>query len=500
MAALLTAREFAHVRKAIIARGTVVAGSVAAVVSAYFAVWQPVFGHYSRAQQLVFDIGESLAYSVAFVALSNVVLRAWLRRHERWSVHGEPITDDDREALVQLPARAAFWIFACNLAIITIATFADVATHAPAKEIVAYDLGFGLIGFTFAAMIYLGTEGALRPLYARAFATSLPARRTVGVLPRLVITWAVGSAVPLVFVLLVPLRPASSSNLPLSVPTIFIALTGLFVGALTAVMGARSVSQPVDDVRAGLQRVRDGDLGAAVEVTRPGALGALQAGFNDMVEAVRARQEIEDLFGRQVGREVADHLLHGPDAPGGRTYEASVLFVDMIGSSALAEQLPATRVVAVLNQLFDAVVDVVGAEGGWVNKFEGDGCLCVFGAPTPAGDHAARALRAARRLGERLRIAGVDAGIGVSCGEVVAGNVGTEQRFEYTVIGRPVNEASRLTDAAKTEPGHVLASAATVAASGAESVNWTSHAALALRGFSEAVTTAVPMAAQPATP
>ena len=319
-------------------------------------------------------------------------------------------------------------------------------------------------------------------------------------LPRLVITWTVGSAVPLVFVLLIPLRPASSANLPITVPMFFIAATGLFVGAVTAVIAARSVAEPVDDVRRGLELVRDGNLRTAVDVSRPGALGALQAGFNDMVDAVRARQEIEDLFGRQVGREVAEHLLHGPDAPEAKTYEASVLFVDLIGSSALAEQVPPAQVVAVLNQLFDAVVDVVGIEGGWVNKFEGDGCLCVFGAPTPYADHAARALRAARRLAERLRIAGVEAGIGVSGGEVVAGNVGTEQRFEYTVIGRPVNEASRLTDAAKTEPGHLLASAATVSASGDEGLNWSSHAALALRGISEAVTTAVPMAGQPATP
>src|SRR5205814_6542448 len=134
-----------------------------------------------------------------------------------------------------------------------------------------------------------------------------------------------------------------------------------------------------------------------------------------------------------------------------------------------------------------AVVRVVGAEGGWVNKFQGDGALCVFGAPADQPDHAARALRAARTLRrELLALAavnpGLDAGIGISSGEVVAGNIGTEERSEYTVIGDPVNEAARLTDEAKRRPGRVLASERTVAAAGDEGGNWSAGEHLVLRG------------------
>jgi adenylate cyclase len=92
---------------------------------------------------------------------------------------------------------------------------------------------------------------------------------------------------------------------------------------------------------------------------------------------------------------------------------------------------------------------VVAAEGGWVNKFEGDGALCIFGAPVTLDDCALRALRAARVLRQELLVLAasnpeLDAAIGVSAGTVVAGNVGDEQRYEYTVIGTPVNEAARL--------------------------------------------------------
>jgi adenylate cyclase len=174
-----------------------------------------------------------------------------------------------------------------------------------------------------------------------------------------------------------------------------------------------------------------------------------------------------------------------------------VLFVDLIGSTALAQQQPPAEVVATLNALFGAVVRVVGAEGGWVNKFEGDGCLCVFGAPAPQPDHAARALRAARVLHCELvdlagRHPGLDAGIGVSSGPVVAGNVGTEERYEYTVIGDPVNEAARLVEEAKLQPMRVLASQASVERAGDEGRSWSKVGELTLRGRSAPTCAYVP--------
>ena len=116
-----------------------------------------------------------------------------------------------------------------------------------------------------------------------------------------------------------------------------------------------------------------------------------------------------------------------------------------------------------------------------VNKFEGDAALCVFGAPVPQRDHAARALACARKL--RERIDALDAAIGVSCGTVVAGNVGAEARFEYTVIGDPVNEAARLTELAKQHDERLLASGGAVdAAGGDEALRWTPDGEVTLRG------------------
>jgi adenylate cyclase len=162
-----------------------------------------------------------------------------------------------------------------------------------------------------------------------------------------------------------------------------------------------------------------------------------------------------------------------------------VLFVDVIGSTTLAATHDPADVVARLNAFFAIVVDCVSLHGGWVNKFEGDAALCVFGAPTPHPDGAGSALATARALRFRLdgELEGIEAAIGVSAGVVVAGNVGAAERFEYTVIGDPVNEAARLTELAKTSPGGVLASADALERAGAsEQSRWRFDRTELLRG------------------
>jgi adenylate cyclase len=147
--------------------------------------------------------------------------------------------------------------------------------------------------------------------------------------------------------------------------------------------------------------------------------------------------------------------------------------------------------VGLLNRFFAEVVDAVEAEGGLVNKFEGDAALCVFGAPAELPDPAAAALRAARRIADVVRRTGeVDVGVGVSCGPVWAGQVGAASRLEYTVIGDPVNEAARLTELAKDHPCRVVASGATVeAAADREQVHWQPDAEVWLRGRDEVTRT-----------
>ena len=178
-----------------------------------------------------------------------------------------------------------------------------------------------------------------------------------------------------------------------------------------------------------------------------------------MVTGLQEREELRDLFGRHVGADVAKAALEKGVELGGEAREIAVLFVDIIGSTSLAEDRPPDEVVSLLNHFFDVVIDVVHEHEGWINKFEGDAALAIWGAPMEIEDMHTRALAAARTLGRRLEeeVPDIKAGIGVSAGTAVAGNVGTHERYEYTVIGDPVNEAARLTNHAKQVDGRVVA-------------------------------------------
>jgi adenylate cyclase len=233
-----------------------------------------------------------------------------------------------------------------------------------------------------------------------------------------------------------------------------------------------------------LNRVGEGDLEVQVPVDDAGELGLLQTGFNDMVAGLRERARIQDLFGRHVGPAVAAEAISSGVTLRGEQRDVVAVFVDITGSTRLTREKDPVEFVAMLNRFFEVVVDEVEGNGGLLNKFEGDAALCVFGAPAQLDDPCTPALRAARRIRDRVAEMGeVSVGIGVAAGPVIAGQIGAASRLEYTIIGDAVNEAARLTEQAKRVAGNVLASAGTVeSAAPAEQANWTSGRTLRLRG------------------
>jgi adenylate cyclase len=319
---------------------------------------------------------------------------------------------------------------------------------------------------------------------------------------RAVTSWGVGTGVPLLMVLLVAASALvvdySADRLAVAVLAMgsCVVISGLAVAAFT---GA-TTADPIDEVRRGMARVGRGDYDVTVPVFDASELGLLQAGFNAMASGLRERERIRDLFGRHVGRDVARHAEQSaPDtgaAMGGEKCDAAVLFVDLVGSTRLATVYPPEEFVAMLNEFFAVVVEVVEQNGGLVNKFEGDAVLAVFGAPVPIADNAGRALAAARELYRRLAstTGDIKAGIGVSAGIVVAGNIGDPRRYEYTVIGDPVNEAARLTEIAKRTGGVAASGAALSRASHEEARLWRITESRTLRGRDRKTDIAVPAA------
>ncbi len=402
-----------------------------------------------------------------------------------WAAEDREPTVAERFAVLREPWRQAlrplvFWAAGA-------VAFSVAAAVAGADAVTAVRIFEGSMigGLTTCALAYLMVERSFRPLFARVL-DRMPEDHphTPGVRLRLLLTWAVGSGVPLLAIALVVLL--DGHEIPLYALAL-LAFFGLGAGFVATVASARSVAEPLDGLRSALGRVGTGDLDVGLVVDDGGEVGEVQSGFNQMVAGLRERRQIRDLFGRHVGHQVATQALERGSGLQGEQADASVVFVDLVGSTAMAEVLPPDEVVETLNDFFDVVVRAVDGQGGWVNKFEGDGALCIFGVPGTQPDHAARALQAARLLALALsgladRHPGLAAGIGVSSGRVVAGNVGTEVRYEYTVIGPAVNEAARLTEVAKGRTVKVLASAEAVRRAGAEAERWHDVGTVALRG------------------
>ncbi|WP_092528285.1 adenylate/guanylate cyclase domain-containing protein [Amycolatopsis arida] len=435
-----------------------------------------------------------LALAIGVVRGTRRALRAL-----RWAIEDREPAERDRKATLRVPLRlfvlqAVLWF---GGAVVFTTIYAFVLPDAVFK--IAFTVV--LSGLVVCANAYLLSEFALRPIAARALSTGPPPRRRLvaGVTVRVLMAWALGTGVPVTGLMLV----AGFALLRRDVSTDGLAVAVLVLGAITLVVGfflvllmARATVAPIRTVRVALGRVERGDLDTEVVVFDGTELGLLQAGFNRMVEGLRERERIRELFGRHVGEEVAREALARGSGLGGEVREVAVLFVDVVGSTTLAATRPPTEVVDLLNRFFAVVVAEVHAHRGVVNKFEGDAALAVFGAPADLPDAAGTALAAARSMGRRLRdeVTECAAGIGVAAGPAVAGNVGAEHRYEYTVIGDPVNEAARLTEVAKSAPGRVVAAMRAVERAGAgEAARWRVVEETTLRGRTEPTRIAVPV-------
>jgi adenylate cyclase len=417
----------------------------------------------------------------------------------RWQRRDALLTDTDTDtdpAATELARsralRTPFYRTVINLAswciggtVFIIASW-PVARHAAPVVAVATALGA-----TATAIIgYLQSERVLRPVAVAALRGGLPENiRASGVIGRQMLTWALSTGVPLLAIVLAVVgdKAAYLHGPPekLLNPILLLALLALGIGLASTLLVAMSIADPLRQLRWALGEVQRGNYNAHMQIYDASELGLLQAGFNDMVRDLSERQRLRDLFGRYVGEDVARRALERGTELGGQERDVAVLFVDLVGSTKLAATRPPAEVVMLLNEFFRVVVDTVGRHGGFVNKFQGDAALAIFGAPIEHPDASGGALAAARELHDELLpvIGSAEFGIGVSSGRAIAGHIGAQARFEYTVIGDPVNEAARLTELAKLEDGHVLASAVAVSgALDAEALCWDVAEVVALRG------------------
>ncbi|MBI3756166.1 MAG: HAMP domain-containing protein [Deltaproteobacteria bacterium] len=237
---------------------------------------------------------------------------------------------------------------------------------------------------------------------------------------------------------------------------LYLAVGALFLGGLGALGLSSVLVKPIKLLAKGVKSIGDGNFHQRIDIKRRDEIGELTDAFNDMAKGLEEREFIKDTFKKFVHTDIVDDLLKNPDKikVGGERKKVTVVFTDVRGFTTLSEKIPPEEVVAMLNEYFTNNLKVVNSFGGVLDKFIGDAMMITFGVPFEAKDDTLRAVKtgifmrkAVRDLNiQRMKLGKfpIQMGIGINTGYVIAGNVGSEDRMEYTVLGDVVNIAARV--------------------------------------------------------
>ncbi|MEJ2038088.1 MAG: adenylate/guanylate cyclase domain-containing protein [Desulfosarcinaceae bacterium] len=246
---------------------------------------------------------------------------------------------------------------------------------------------------------------------------------------------------------------------------IVVTLGIIVVGLGISVIYGFRFSRPISNLVKATEQIAKGNYQYRVPLRRNDELGNLGAAFNRMGQELWKNSMTQISFGKYVGAEILDMILANPETEWlkGTRNEATMVLADIRGFTPFTAENSPEQVVEALNEYLEIATSVIINNGGYIDKFIGDAVLGVFGVPVFRKDHVQRAVRAAINLQEELHkkslhgnplLAAV--GISVHTGVVVAGNVGSQSKMEYTVIGDSVNLASRLNGLAG--PGEIVVS------------------------------------------
>ena len=274
----------------------------------------------------------------------------------------------------------------------------------------------------------------------------------------------------------------------------------VLIGSLISIALGKRLARPIHDIIKVSSAVSAGNYDVRFTSLRSDELGDLMRAMNDMTDGLAQKERVEQTFSRYVAPQVAREVLKDPTQSGaaGRTVRASVLFADIGGFTALSESMPAGEINALLNEYFSYIAHIVDACHGHIDKYIGDCVMAVFGVPESDALHAQHALECAaliqymvETLNKRRHARGqvvLMFHIGINSGAMLAGNIGAADRMDYTVMGKEVNVAARLSSSAK--PGQILLSGATYdAIRKTGPVQCRQHGKITLRGTTQPLMT-----------
>lgn len=247
-------------------------------------------------------------------------------------------------------------------------------------------------------------------------------------------------------------------------------IVSIFVLALILFI-SRILTQPIKKLVSGTFQVKNGNYNYSIKISTKDEIEDLGTSFNDMTKGLAERELIKDTFGKYVSKDVAEKILKNEIKIEGESVNTTVLFQDIRGFTTLSESMSPEKLVAFLNRFFNSMSPIIINNGGIIDKYIGDAIMAHFGTIKKYGDDEYRAVKAAIEISSalssvnqnqiKLGEAPVDIGIGIHTGNVIAGNIGSKERMEYSVIGDTVNTASRLEGITKLFGSKVIISETT---------------------------------------
>lgn len=252
----------------------------------------------------------------------------------------------------------------------------------------------------------------------------------------------------------------------------------LFLSAGIVLLARSLIVKPIHRFFPTLEKIERGDFSLPVPVENEDEINQLAMHVNKMALGLKEREFVRDTFSRYVPKDVVDQIIERKIRPKleGELREMTIFFSDIRGFTRMTEQMGAEQIVHLLNRYFSAMTDVAITYGGMIDKFSGDEIMILFGAPFPTDEDPARAVRMGIAMQHRLELLNqefareglqrLSIGIGIATGKVILGNVGSEKRLNYSVIGDTVNVAARLVS--KSAPNEILIEGNTFRSIGSE--------------------------------
>jgi len=254
----------------------------------------------------------------------------------------------------------------------------------------------------------------------------------------------------------IPLRLAVKPLYILAAAFLCLGLTSILALSIILLKMAGKIARPVNMLSEAAVRFSRGDYGQALPVISRDELGQLTEAFNAMSAGLKQRDFIRDTFGRYLTQEVVNQLLESENGLrlGGENREVSILISDLRGFTAQTAHMSPDKVLYLLNRYLGKMIEILMDHHGIVDEIEGDGILAFFGAPVPMEDHPVQAVASAVAMQAAMEqinainsidgLPHLEMGIGVNTGTVVVGNIGSERRTKYGIVGAAVNFAGRI--------------------------------------------------------